>query len=290
MTFDFNLIVILVPVVVVLYQGVDLFMENRRAAHSPWGAPRASAAAKPTEQLADRAAQFGPNKLLLKMKTFREGMELLLMRSGNPFGWSVEKLLLYRELTTIAVVVTLWEAEWRDPLSLVVGAFVGFKVLDFYLTIKASARLQSIQRALPGYVDLLALTLESGLDLLAATERIIEKMKANALRDELQILIQESKLGTARKEALLHLAHRTNLPDIQSLTSIIIQSEELGTSLAMVLRSYAEDMRSKRILRAEEVAGKAPVKLLFPMMVFFFPIVFIVIFGPLALNFLKSSR
>ena len=71
---------------------------------------------------------------------------------------------------------------------------------------------------------------------------------------------------------------------------MIIQSEELGTSLVTVLRSYTEDMRSRRILRAEEAAGKMPVKILFPMMVFFFPIVFVIIFGPLALNFMSTYK
>ncbi len=115
-------------------------------------------------------------------------------------------------------------------------------------------------------------------------------MKPNALSEELQILIQENRLGTPRKEALERLATRTNIPDIQSLVSIIIQSEELGTSLATVLRSYAEDMRTRRILLAEEVAGKAPVKLLFPMVVFFFPIVFIIIFGPMAFNYMNGGQ
>ena len=103
-------------------------------------------------------------------------------------------------------------------------------------------------------------------------------------------MIQENRLGTSRKEALQRWAYRTGLPDIQSLTSMIIQSEELGTSLATVLRTYAEDMRNRRILRAEEIAGKIPVKILFPMMVFFFPIVFVIILGPVALDFMKNYK
>jgi tight adherence protein C len=115
-------------------------------------------------------------------------------------------------------------------------------------------------------------------------------MKDNALKEELQTLIQENRLGTPRKEALEHFAFRAPSADIISLTSMIIQSEELGTSLATVLRSYAEDMRNRRISRAEELAGKMPVKILFPMMVFFFPIVFVIIFGPLALNFISMYK
>ena len=151
-----------------------------------------------------------------------------------------------------------------------------------------SARSGEIGRSLPGFIDLLTLTIEGGLDLMAALERILEKMKPGPLREELQTISQEIRLGTPRKDALEHWVYRTNLPDVQSLTAMIIQSEELGTGLATVLRSYADDMRVRRITQAEEAAGKAPLKILFPMMVFFFPIVFVVIFGPLAMSVMST--
>jgi tight adherence protein C len=115
-------------------------------------------------------------------------------------------------------------------------------------------------------------------------------MKPTALRDEIQTLLQESRLGASRRDILKRWAHRTGLSDVQSLSSIIIQSEEMGSPLAGVMRNYAEDMRTRRILRAEELAGKIPVKILFPMLVFFFPIVFAIILGPVAMDFLKNFK
>jgi tight adherence protein C len=283
---DLNTLLIALPIFFVLYRGVGMLLENRR--RPAWQTPQASQ--RPWASLMERGGQMGANGWLLRREAFRENLDMMLVRSGNLFGWTAESFLLYKELGAILVIIFLWQLEMRHPLALAAGAYFGFKALDIYLSLKAAGRREDMQRQLPGYIDLLALTLESGLDLVVATERIIDKMKPNALRDELQSLLQESKLGTSRKEALQHLAYRANLSDIQSLTSMIIQSEELGTSLAIVLRTYAEDMRNKRILRAEEIAGKAPVKLLFPMMVFFFPIVFIIIFGPLALNFLKGYK
>jgi len=177
----------------------------------------------------------------------------------------------------------------NDSLFWIGGIVVGFQFLDFYLSIKGKNRLGEIEIRLPGFIDLLTLTIEGGLDLMAAIERIIEKMKPGPLREELLMISQETRLGTPRKEALEHWVYRTNLPDIQSLTSMIIQSEELGTSLATVLRNYADDMRSRRITKAEEIAGKAPVKLLFPMVVFFFPVVFVIIFGPVAMSVMSAT-
>lgn len=287
MKFDLSTLIIILPVFLVLYQAVGLILERRR--RSGWA--RIHGGQKPATSWVDMGGQLGFNRWLLKKTGLRDSLEVLLIRSGNPFNWSVERLLFLKELSVLVVLAWLWQVGMiTNPIAVIIGVFVGFKALDFHLAMKEGARREQIQQNLPGYIDLLALTLESGLDLMVASERIVDKMKSNALRDELQALLQESKLGTARKEALQHLAYRANLPDVSSLTSIIIQSEELGTSLAVVLRAYAEDMRAKRILRAEEMAGKAPVKLLFPMMVFFFPIVFIVIFGPLALNFMKGAK
>ena len=167
---------------------------------------------------------------------------------------------------------------------------MGFFLPDLLLRMRATGRQTAMQRALPGFVDLLALAVESGLDLVVSVERITEKMSPGALRDELQAFLQESRLGASRRDILQRWAFRTGLADAQSLASLIIQSEEMGTPLANVLRSYAEDMRNRRILRAEEIAGKIPVKILFPMMVFFFPIVFVIILGPMAVQFLKDFR
>jgi tight adherence protein C len=178
----------------------------------------------------------------------------------------------------------------RDPGLCVACAISAFFLPDIGLQIHAQNRRLAIQRQLPGFVDLLALTLESGLDLLAATERIMDQMKPNPLRDEIRVMLQESRLGSSRKDILQRWAHRTGLPDTNSLASLIIQAEEMGTGLAGVLRTFAEDLRNRRVMRAEEFAGKIPVKILFPMVVFFFPIVFVIILGPIALDMLKNLK
>jgi tight adherence protein C len=201
----------------------------------------------------------------------------------------MEDLLFYKEASVIVSALFMAQLGVRQPVTWLIILTAAFWSLDFALQMRGSRRRTEMQRELPGLVDLMVLTVESGLDLIVAVERIFEKMKPGPLRDEIQVLLQESRLGAPRKEILLRWAYRTGLSDAQSLSSLIIQSEEMGTPLANVLRNYSEDMRNRRILRAEELAGKIPVKIIFPMMVFFFPIVFVIILGPVALEFMRNK-
>jgi tight adherence protein C len=289
---DLPTLMIAVIIFVLAYQGVGLYLESQHNKISSWAGEKQAASSLPSslQNLINRVTQLGVNRAILKRKGYRERLDTLLMRSGYVFKWTAEDLLFFKEFGAAAGLFLMWRSGNTQPLFWLGAAYVGFVLPEFYVKTKGTARLAEIQHELPSVVDLISLALESGLDLLAAVERIIAKMKPNALREELQTLIQENRLGTPRKEALEHLAFRAPSGDVLSLTSMIIQSEELGTSLAVVLRTYAEDMRSRRILRAEEFAGKMPVKIMFPMMVFFFPIVFVIIFGPLALSFISTNK
>lgn len=286
---DLTTLLFAVPIFFLAYQAMDLFIDSRQTPAS-WGKRKGSPSRRSTSASGSLSAHLGFNKIFLDQKRWREPWERMLLRSGNPGGWTVADLLLYKEIAAAAVAFSFWYFEITPAWLAPAGLLIGFLLPDFYLKTKITKRKADIQRQLPGFVDLLALAIESGLDLLAAIERILEKMKPSELRGELQTLIQENRLGTPRKEALQHWAFRTDLSDVSSLTSMIIQSEELGTTLASVLRTFAEDMRSKRILRAEEVAGKAPVKILVPMMIFFFPIIFAIIFGPIALSVFSGYK
>lgn len=272
------------------YKGIEIFLESRDQLPSLGSHVAKRSAGSSLREWTGKIGALGLNKWILSHSKFHDRLELLLLRSGSVFGWRPEDLLFYKELCAILAALYCWHFGITQPLVWLGAIYIGSLLPELYVKGKAAARQKEIQKNLPGFVDLVALALESGLDLLAGIERIMVKMKPNALRDELQILIQENRLGTPRKESLQHLAYRTNLPDIQSFSAMVIQSEELGTSLATVLRNYVEDMRSRRLLRAEETAGKAPVKLLFPMMVFFFPIVFVIIFGPIALSFINGYK
>lgn len=282
---------VVIPIFILFYQGMGMFFESR--SEKEWvtssEAPKTELGKQTLQGFIKFSEKLAFNRALLRYKKLSDRLDLLLIYSGHPFGWKSETFLLIKEIAALFFIIVIARAGGEQPLLYLIAGLGGFWMPDLYLQAKARERQASIRKQLPGFVDLSALTLEGGLDFMAAVERIMDKMKVSFLKEELNMLLQECRLGTPRKEALQHLAFRVNLSDMHSLASMIIQSEELGTSLSGVLRNYAEDMRSKRILRAEEMAGKAPVKLLFPMMVFFFPIVFVIIFGPIALNFMAGK-
>jgi tight adherence protein C len=286
---NFSTIILALPLFMVLYKGIGMLLDTRRRT-VPFGQKRSDSVFQAIRNVSGSVGGSSINQLFLKLGGFRQRLEELLMRSGYPFGWKAGDLLFTKELLVVVAAVAVWQWDPNEPLIWGIALIAGFMLPDIFLKIRSAERKGAMQRSLPGMVDLLALTVESGLDLMVAIERITDKMSRGALKEELQTLLQESRLGSSRRDILQRWAFRTGLGDAQSLSSLIIQSEEMGTPLANVLRNYAEDMRSRRILRAEEMAGKIPVKILFPMMVFFFPIVFVIILGPVALEFIKNYK
>lgn len=142
-------------------------------------------------------------------------------------------------------------------------------------------RQKSIQRAMPFLIDLLTLSVEAGVDFMNALQRSIEGRKMDPLTEELIRVNHEIQLGTPRRAALRNLATRVDLPDMRSFAFALIQADELGVSIGTILRIQSDQMRQKRFDRAERLANEAPVKMLFPLMLFIFPAVFIVLLGPI---------
>ena len=167
---------------------------------------------------------------------------------------------------------------------------VFFMVPDFYLKGRIQERQDNIIRNFPSLVDLAALTIESGLDYMTAFDRIIKQAKRKTeLEFEFEKTIGEVQLGYSRREALRRMALRTGLQDIRSFVGLIIQSDELGTSLVDLLRSYAADMRFRRLNKAEKVAAQAATKMLIPIFLFIFPTVFILMLAPMMMNMFQGG-
>jgi tight adherence protein C len=166
------------------------------------------------------------------------------------------------------------------------GAAICFIAPDYYLGMKTRRRREDINIALPDILDLLTVSVEAGLGFDAAVIKITEKMKGPLL-EELKNLSHEMRMGESRQQALKNLGERLDLPSMLSFTRSIIQADQLGISLARVLRVQAHDLRNKRQMAAEEKAMKAPIKMLFPTVLFIFPAMFIVILGPAMMTLLK---
>jgi tight adherence protein C len=174
------------------------------------------------------------------------------------------------------------------PIMFVLGA-MAFIGPDFFLNTKARKRREEMGRSLPDTLDLLTVSVEAGLGFDAALVKVCEKMHG-PLIDEFSIMAREIRMGESRRNALRALSDRCATPDIASFCRSLIQAEELGTSLGRTLRVQSVDIRVKRQLDAEEKAMKAPVKMLFPTVLFIFPAMFIVILGPAFLGIVASLK
>jgi tight adherence protein C len=165
-------------------------------------------------------------------------------------------------------------------------AGVGFIAPDFFVSAKARSRKDSIRAELPDALDLMAVSVEAGMGFDGAIVKLTEHMEG-PLADEFALTLSEIRIGESRSDALKKLADRTGTPELASFVRAIIQADQLGISLGRILRVQATDSRLKRQAAAEEKAMKAPIKMLFPTVLFIFPAMFLVILGPAFLNLSK---
>jgi len=170
-------------------------------------------------------------------------------------------------------------------VALFLGA-VGFLAPDYGLTLKARGRKERIRADLPDALDLLAISVEAGLGFDASLARINEHMEG-PLAEEFGLTLSEMRIGESRSEALKRLSERVDAQELSAFTRALIQADQLGTSLGRILRVQAADARLRRQAAAEEKAMKAPIKMLFPTVLFIFPAMFLVILGPAILNVQK---
>jgi tight adherence protein C len=165
-------------------------------------------------------------------------------------------------------------------------ALAGFFLPDGWLTMKARRRRDRVRAELPDALDLLAVSVEAGLSFDGAISKLTEHMHG-PLAQEFSLTLGEMRIGESRSEALKKMSQRVDTPEIAAFTRAIIQADQLGISLGRILKVQAADTRNRRQAAAEERAMKAPIKMLFPTVVFIFPAMFVVILGPAFLNLSK---
>ena len=170
-----------------------------------------------------------------------------------------------------------------NPALILVGAgIVGFLLPELWLTWRVKKRQHRLRLALPDVLDLLVICVEAGLGLDQAILRVAQELKVAhpELSEELQLVNLEMRAGKTRLEALRELSSRTGVDDIKALVAMLIQTDRFGTSVARSLRVHSDSLRIKRRQRAEEMAAKATVKMVPPLVFFIFPALFVVILGP----------
>ena len=168
----------------------------------------------------------------------------------------------------------------------VLCALLGFYLPDIYLNHKAEERRQKNLQSLPDAMDMLVICVEAGMGLDSAINKVAEELGLGSpeLSEEFHLMNLELRAGKQRADALKNLALRTNLDEIRSLTTLLVQTDKFGTSMADALRVYSDSYRTQRYQRAEEMAAKLPVKMVIPLVLCIFPSLFLVILGPAAIN------
>ena len=217
-------------------------------------------------------------------KNVMEAAKLKLDSTGNPWKLSAGDYVILRVVTLLILPLGVFLATHRlgmgrALLFALVTAGLGWILPETMMQSKAKRRGQEIQRDLPDVLDLLTVSVEAGLGFDAALVKVVERKKG-PLADEFGIVLREIRVGKPRKEALRELSERVTVDDITSLVSAVIQADQLGVGISNILRIQAEQVRTKRRQQAEELAMKAPIKMLFPLVFFIFPTLFVVLLGP----------
>jgi tight adherence protein C len=169
---------------------------------------------------------------------------------------------------------------------------MGWTAPPFYVRFRVKSRQKQILRALPDALDMMVVCVEAGLALNQALLRVSEEIVnvSPLMGEQLALVNLEIRAGTPREEALRNLGDRTGVPDIRSLVAMLIQTDRFGTSIATALRVHADTLRSKRRQRAEEAAAKTTIKLIFPLVFFVFPAMFVVILGPALIQIVRTLQ
>jgi tight adherence protein C len=225
-------------------------------------------------------------------KNVMEAAKHKLDSIGNPWKMSAGDYVILRVVTLLILplgifLITNRLGFGRALLFALVAAGLGWVVPETMMQSKAKHRGKEIQRELPDILDLLTVSVEAGLGFDAALVKVVER-KEGPLADEFGIVLREIRVGKPRKDALRELSERVKVDDITSLVSAVIQADQLGVGISNILRIQSEQVRTKRRQQAEEAAMKAPIKMLFPLIFFIFPTLFVVLLGPAVIQIAET--
>jgi tight adherence protein C len=219
------------------------------------------------------ANRFSPSKLIM---------------AGSPLS-TVEFVILKILSIVIFTILGYIISRGQAMVYIIFGFAIGFVAPDFWLRIRIKRRHQEIRRDLPMVIDLLNLCVGAGLDFTLAINRVVRDLKKCSLTDELSEVWREMKMGASRREALQHLSRRVNLPELSSFVRTLLQADRLGSPMGEALKIQAEEIRQRRYFIGEEMALKAPIKLLLPLFLFMLPVILIIVAGPVLLRFIRGG-
>jgi tight adherence protein C len=206
---------------------------------------------------------------------------------------TAEEFLLMKELLILGLLAFIMLVIVPEPgmmfFYVAMAVAAGYFLPEVWLKGRAAKIRDSILRDLPDTVDLLGLCVNAGLDFMMALKYVVEKSAPSVIIEELRAMMQEINVGKPRRDALRDMARKYELPDLSTFARTLIQADRMGTSVTEALNILSEDMREARFRRGEAMALKAPLKMLIPLLLCIFPVVAILVAGPVILDFLQNN-
>jgi tight adherence protein C len=216
-----------------------------------------------------------------------------LQLTGVSFLMGAEQFFALRFLCMLIAFAVAYfilnTLEKESPMTIVFALLLGFYYPVIWLNDVRSKRVIQVQKTLPTYLDYITMAVEAGLNMTGAINQAMEKGPAGPLKHEFYLVVRDLRSGLPRADALRRMEMRMQMSEITSFVGTSIQAEKMGARLGVALKSQAEQRRNERFQRAEKQAMEAPVKLIFPLLVFIFPLTFLILGFPIAMKFLSSG-
>ncbi|MGA0570783.1 type II secretion system F family protein [Variovorax sp. VNK109] len=216
-----------------------------------------------------------------------------LQLTGVSFLMGAEQFFALRFICMVVAFGFTWFAlgalEKNSPGILIGITLLGFFYPSIWLGDVRKKRVVQVQKTLPTYLDYITMAVEAGLNMTGAINQAMEKGPQGPLKHEFYLVVRDLRAGVPRADALRRMEARMQMSEITSFVGTTIQAEKMGARLGTALRAQAEQRRSERFQRAEKQAMEAPVKLIFPLLVFIFPLTFLILGFPIAMKFLTSG-
>lgn len=216
-----------------------------------------------------------------------DNLKKKLASANNPM--SAAQFIALKLLTVVSLPFAAAVIFRLQPALIILCAGIGFILPDFWLKNQIKKRRSAILRDLPHVIDLLNICVGAGLDFMVAVNWVIEEFRPCPLVEEMKGMTREIQMGSSRKEALRHLSARINSPEVSSFVRTLLQADRIGTPISEALKMQSEEIRMRWFQRGEEMALKAPIKLLFPLLVFILPVVLIIVAGPILIQFTRGG-
>lgn len=249
---------------------------------------------KSVRKMSDAMQKFAPkkkkNEESKKLELIRKQLRFAgIFMDAEDFSFIKTVVLIISVVATLLIILIAKPEPLSMLMILCLGLIVGVMGPTYYLKTRVNGHQNGIKKQLPDAMDLLCVCIEAGLSFDASLIKVSEKLHGPFI-EELMIVYREIQMGVTRREALQHMCDSTTLDELKTFASALIQAEQLGIPINNVMRSQAEQLRIERSQQAKEKGNKASIKMLIPMLLFIFPVIFIILMGPSVLNIIDTFK